>query len=204
MIINWSMECFVSHISGTDWPNWPVSLTSAFNIHHTCHKLWTRICEIRQNFKGDSINFCEIFLNITLELPKYSLKSFFHVRSLWKPQQCVIYVYFFIKSVVHFVNVLKILWDLNFLWELPSRWAKFCDLISQCEIWHVWFTWIHPLYVLGKTVRKSCVPCDIALDKILDMFLISPWKHMLWVLIRSTSARHFYWVPTTYTFVEKY
>ena len=44
---------------------------------HTCHKLWTKICEIRQNFKGDTTKFCEIFLNITLELPQYSLKSFF-------------------------------------------------------------------------------------------------------------------------------
>ena len=49
---------------------------------HTCHKLWTKICEIRQKFKGDLTKFCEIFLNITLELPQYSLKSFFHVRSL--------------------------------------------------------------------------------------------------------------------------
>ena len=45
-------------------------------ITHTCHKLWTKICEIRQNFKGDLTKFCEIFLNITLELPQYSLKSF--------------------------------------------------------------------------------------------------------------------------------
>ena len=49
---------------------------------HTYHKLWTKICEIRQNFQGDLIKFCEIFLNITLELLQYSLKSFFHVRSL--------------------------------------------------------------------------------------------------------------------------
>ena len=28
---------------------------------HTCHKLWTEICEIRQIFKGDSIKFCETF-----------------------------------------------------------------------------------------------------------------------------------------------
>ena len=26
------------------------------------------------------------------------------------------------------------------------------------------------------------------------LFFISPWKHMLWVLIRSASVRHFYWV----------
>ena len=44
---------------------------------HTCRKLWTKICEIRQNLKGDLTKFCEIFLSITLELPQYSLKSFF-------------------------------------------------------------------------------------------------------------------------------
>ena len=42
----------------------------------------------------------------------------------------------------------------------------------------------------------------IALDKTLFsihliFFLISPWKHILWVLIRSTSVRHFLRVPTT-------
>ena len=47
------------------------------SLPHTCHKLWTKICEIRQNFKGDLTKFCEIFLNITLELPQYSLKSSF-------------------------------------------------------------------------------------------------------------------------------
>ena len=77
----------------------PSSAPLAFNrgnnqvwkgIPHTCHKLWTKICEIRQNFKWDFTTFLEIFINITLELPQYSLKSFFflHVRSLWKPQQC--------------------------------------------------------------------------------------------------------------------
>ena len=35
-----------------------------------------------------------------------------------------------------------------------------------------------------------------------DIFLISPWKQMLWVHVRSASSRHFL-VPTTYVFVEK-
>ena len=116
-------------------------------IPHTCHKLWTKICEISQNFKRDFTKFLEIFINITLGLPQYSLIIFFlHVKSLWKPQQCVIYVYFFIKSYVK--------WSKNsvrseFLWELPSRCAKFCEIlvISQCEIWHVW---IQSLTVWGK------------------------------------------------------
>ena len=43
---------------------------------HTCHKLWTKICEIWQKFKGDLTKCCEIFLYITLELPQYSLVFF--------------------------------------------------------------------------------------------------------------------------------
>ena len=27
------------------------------------------------------------------------------------------------------------------------------------------------------------------------IFLISPWKHVLWVFMRSASVRHFWWVP---------
>ena len=46
-------------------------------------QLWTKICEIRQNFKGDLTKFCEIFINIILQPSQSSLKSFFyHVRSL--------------------------------------------------------------------------------------------------------------------------
>ena len=63
-------------------------------MFHVCHKLWTKFCEIRQNFMGDLTKFCEVFFNITLELPQYSLKSFFlHARSMWQPQQFVINVF---------------------------------------------------------------------------------------------------------------
>ena len=42
---------------------------------HTCHTLWTEICEINQTFKGDLIKFCEIFTKITLELPQNNQKA---------------------------------------------------------------------------------------------------------------------------------
>ena len=42
----------------------------------TCHKLWTEICEINQNFKGDLIKLCEIFIKITLEPHKINQKAF--------------------------------------------------------------------------------------------------------------------------------
>ena len=69
-----------------------------------------------------------------------------------KPQQCVSYVYFFIKSVVK--------WSKNsvrfeFLWELPSRFAKFCEILShsvilfQCEIRHI----LQSLIITGRLKR---------------------------------------------------
>ena len=70
----------------------------------------------------------------------YILKSFcFYVRSLWKPQHHVIYLNFFIKSVVKWS---EILWDLIFLWELPSIWAKFCEILSHS----VWYGMYAPLF----------------------------------------------------------
>ena len=44
---------------------------------HRCHKLWTEICEINQNFKGDLINFCEIFTKITLDPHKITKQLLF-------------------------------------------------------------------------------------------------------------------------------
>ena len=51
---------------------------------HTCHKLWTKICEIRKKFKGDLIKFCESFTKITLELPQNSQKPLFRCKKLIK------------------------------------------------------------------------------------------------------------------------
>ena len=52
------------------------------HLMHTCHKLWTIICEIRQLFKGDLITFCEIFTKITLEFPQNSQKPLFECMKL--------------------------------------------------------------------------------------------------------------------------
>ena len=48
----------------------------------TSHKLWTEICEIRQNFKGYLIKFCEIFRKITLDSSKIVKSHYLNVRSL--------------------------------------------------------------------------------------------------------------------------
>ena len=61
--------------------------------------------------------------------------------------------------------------------------------------------WSSVLY-LPMGLCKQCTPSQtrpIATDKALfspknvDIFLVSPWKHMLWVLIRSPSQHMFSW-----------
>ena len=54
---------------------------------HTCHKLWTKICEISQNFMGDLTEFCETFLSITLEFPQHRQKSLFECKKLVRTTQ---------------------------------------------------------------------------------------------------------------------
>ena len=80
--------------------NYHVPTLSLLLLSHTCHKLCTEICEIRQIFKGDVIKFCEIFIKIILELPKIVKSLYLNARNLGLTQQSVIYVYFFIKCVV--------------------------------------------------------------------------------------------------------
>ena len=75
--------------------------------NHTCHKLWIKICEIRQNFKGDLTKFCEIFLNITLKLSQYSLKSFNSYKELVKTTTVCDICLFLHKNLLY--NGLKIL-----------------------------------------------------------------------------------------------
>ena len=53
-----------------------------FCFDHTCHKLWTEICEIRQIFRGDLIKFCNGFTKITFELPLNSQKPLFICKKL--------------------------------------------------------------------------------------------------------------------------
>ena len=85
-----------------------------------------------------------------------------------------------------------------------------CKDLIRCHIlWYliqVYTVWLG-LSVTMLRVKKVYDPllfvrCFFQ-SKSIDIFLISPRKHMLWVLIRSASARHFKWVPTTYVFIEK-
>ena len=108
---------------------------------HTCHKLWTEICEIGQIFKGDLIKFCEIFTKISLELPQNSKKHLFKCKKL-------------------VINTIKC--DLCIRWSENGKWLSegpiLLGFVSQCEIWHVFnfsiLWWISHLiiYLLENTV----------------------------------------------------
>ena len=78
--------------------------------------------ETRQSFKGDLTKFCEIFLNIPLELPQYSLKSLFSCKKLVKTT-IVCDVCLFLHKICC-KNGRKILWDLNIL-------SEFCENLSH-------------------------------------------------------------------------
>ena len=98
-------------------------------VMHTCHKLWTKICEIRQNFKWDLTKFCEIFLNITLELPHYSLKFSFSCKKLVKTTKMWDLCLF-----LHKISC-KMVWKFCEIWTFYGnclfRLAKFCDILSH-------------------------------------------------------------------------
>ena len=60
---------------------------------------------------------------------------------------------------------------------------------------------------LSRVSRLQCCYKGLVKEKYLGyncgiIFLISPWKHKLWVLIRIAWLRRFLWVPTTYVFME--
>ena len=147
------------------------TLKAQVNLHkhvawsgpHTCHKMWTKICEIRQNFKRDLTKFRDIF--ITLELSQYSLKSFFPAfRSLWKPESVDLCLFLY-----KICCGLKILWDLIFLWELPSRCAKFCEILSHSVRYGIYgttftdcrFSLLFPriLYKADSKEKGQCTGC---------------------------------------------
>ena len=50
----------------------------------------------------------------------------------------------------------------------------------------------HSRFVVNKSEKKNAkIALNISQPKSNDIFFISPCKHMLWVLIRSASMRHF-------------
>ena len=83
---------------------------------HTCHKLWTKSCEMRQNFKGDLTKFCEIFLNITLKLPQYSLSLCFSCKKLVKTTTVCDLCLFLHKICC------KMVWKFCEIWNLYGNW----------------------------------------------------------------------------------
>ena len=94
-----------------------VQIFKNFTIqNHTCHKLWIKICVIRQIFKGDLIKFCEIFTKITLELPQNSQKPVFKCKKLvintTKCDLCL-----FLQKMC-----CKMVWKFCEIWESYGNW----------------------------------------------------------------------------------
>ena len=60
------MDTVEYHLYSKFWTDSPkfnsVDPDQMSHYTHLPHKLWTKICEIRQNTKGDLTKFCEIFL----------------------------------------------------------------------------------------------------------------------------------------------
>ena len=85
---------------------------------------------------------------------------FFHLRSFWKSQQCLIYVYFFIKSVVK--------WSKN-----SVRFELFIGIAFQIgqilwdiflTVWDMAFMYVH-VYILRLSYRNLKVLGQIGLCK---------------------------------------
>ena len=77
---------------------------------HTCHKLWTEICEMRQIFKGDLIKFCEIFtgiMKILWDLKNLTGTGFQMGQILWD----------FISHCEIFT-----MWDMACMWKILTFW----------------------------------------------------------------------------------
>ena len=115
-----------------------------WNTAHTCHKLWTEICEVRQNFKWDLIKFCETFTKIAFKLTKGILKPLVSFnRLLINTIKCNLCL------LVHKICLkfyLEILWDMKILLGIGFYMGRILwDFVSQCEIWHVW---LHLILVL--------------------------------------------------------
>ena len=106
-------------------------------------------------------------------------------------------------------------------WETSSTecpWKRQdSNLVLWIHDWHSWHSWISVVYsivlYLNMYVCVTCCRYNRAPDrtffflffftKTIVIFFVFLHENMLWVIIRSTSLRHFYWVPTTYNLMEK-
>ena len=116
------------------WPTRPTLKISLFPIYAIS-------CEIRQIFKGDLIKFC-VFLQKSLwSSPKIVKKSFNckkHVINTTKCDLCLFLHKMCCKMVWK-------LWDLKNLMGIGFQMGQILsDLISQCQVWHVWFPLTRP------------------------------------------------------------
>ena len=86
--------------------------------------------------------------------------------------------------------------------ELPQQGSsnEYPQSMFSVEIWRIseFFIWKFSFFggKIFSIFEQACF--HVFQQKNIDIFLISSQKHMLWVLIRSASWRHFYCVPTTH------
>ena len=125
--------------------------------NHTCHKQWIKICEICQNFKGDWTKFCEIFLNITLELPQYSLKSFFSCKKLVKTRA--------VCDLCLFLHTIYC----KMVWKFCEIWIFYGNCLTDesnsvrfyLTVWDMACMWNVKSYFLGKKNKKNVSKCHL-------------------------------------------
>ena len=118
-------------------------------------------------------------LNITLEHPKYSLKSFLYVRSLWKPQLCDLCLF------LHKICC-KTVWKFCEIWifmGIAFQVGKILwDFISQCEIRHVWNKAcydtgnVEPYFLLKNSIKKQTVICNSWPASVAQLDAPSDWR----------------------------
>ena len=148
------------------------------NSHNICFH-----GEIRKIFSLDT------FLPVKPFISAMPWEKLFSMHTLAVNAETNVYMYTFWQG-----NSLSAYWNIRYRRIRTKRGqGPFDWQYWSCLIWICTFQLVH-LYIAPE---KTGYPLKI------NIFLISPWKHMLWVLIGSTSARHLKWEPTTYVFVEK-
>ena len=129
---------------------------------HTCHKLLTEICEVRQIFKGNLIKICEIFTKIALELPQNSQMPLFKCQKLViNTTKCDLYLFLHKtcrNMVWKFYEIWKFCETWKILWKLASRWARFYLTVwdmARMRDMSFWNTsWV--AYKTFNAVRHKC------------------------------------------------
>ena len=124
--------------------------------------------------------------------------------------QCKSYSHFFSKNIrILYIESAKTVYEttLNELTKLTTLWTTGPNVFENALATTV------NKFVINELVKLTMLwttgPCSGSSQISRyegypdNIFLISAQKHMLWVLIRSASLRHFWWVPTKCVLAQK-